>query len=163
VFRQLERRGEIRGGRFIAQVAGEQFAAEETVGQLRQVRDLPANEPWVVLSAADPLNLLGILVPGGRLPATHGGTLILEAGRYLAARSGSRIEFFTDVPIDKQAEYTRALLRGRRPPSDHEDAAAKRFADRLARRRAVKEAQSRQSDPRRDIPKPAPLPAPGPS
>ena len=158
VLRQLERRGEIRGGRFIAQVAGEQFAAEETVQQLRQVRDLPASEPWVVLSAADPLNLLGILSPGGRLAATHGGTLILEAGRYVAARSGDRIEFFTEIPAEKQAEYTRALVRGRRPPPDHEDVAAKRFADRLANRRAAKQAQKHPSDPRRDIPKPAIFP-----
>jgi ATP-dependent Lhr-like helicase len=167
VFRQLERRGEIRGGRFIAQVGGEQFAAEETVEQLRQVRDLPATEPWIVLSAADPLNLLGIVgrisnpSTGGRLPATHGGALVLEAGRYVAARSGAHIEFFADVPPEKQAEMTRALLRGRRPPEGHEDPAAKRFTDRLAHHRQSKAADNRHTAPRGDVPKPAVFPKRG--
>ncbi|MGH7082512.1 MAG: Lhr family helicase, partial [Acetobacteraceae bacterium] len=68
-YRRLEARGEIRGGRFVAGLSGEQFAAPEAVGLLREVRRRPREAEWVSLCAADPLNLLGILTPGSRLPA----------------------------------------------------------------------------------------------
>jgi hypothetical protein len=61
VYRRLEARGEIRGGRFVHGVAGEQFAVPEAVESLRRVRDQKANGDWLVLSACDPVNLFGIL------------------------------------------------------------------------------------------------------
>ncbi|HEX4268399.1 MAG TPA: DEAD/DEAH box helicase, partial [Steroidobacteraceae bacterium] len=60
-YRRLEARGEIRGGRFVAGLSGEQFAAPEAVGLLREVRRRPRETEWLSLSAADPLNLPGIL------------------------------------------------------------------------------------------------------
>jgi len=70
VYRRLEARGEIRGGRFAQAFSGEQFALPEAVDALRAVRKRPAEgEERVSLSACDPLNLVGILTPGARVPA----------------------------------------------------------------------------------------------
>src|SRR5262249_1148472 len=95
VLRRMELRGEIRGGRFITGVAGEQFGTEGVVGQLRQLRDEgPQESPdeWLVISAADPLNLCGILVPGPRVPATHKNALILRGGTFVAVKRAAEIE-----------------------------------------------------------------------
>ena len=67
VYRRLEARGEIRGGRFVAGFSGEQYALPEAIGALREARRQPASGEWVSLSGADPLNLAGILTPGPRL------------------------------------------------------------------------------------------------
>ena len=64
VYRRLEARGEIRGGRFVAGFSGEQFALPEAIGLLREMRRRPKSGEWVSLSGADPLNLVGILTPG---------------------------------------------------------------------------------------------------
>ena len=68
-FRRLEARGVICGGRFVLGCTGEQYASPEAVELLRQVRRLPRSGERVTLSAADPLNLTGVLVPGERVPA----------------------------------------------------------------------------------------------
>lgn len=83
-FRTLEDRGEVRGGRFVAGLVGEQFALPEAVEALRAVRRRPDVPEEVVLSAADPLCLVGILVPGVRLPAT--------AREVVAFRDGVAVE-----------------------------------------------------------------------
>src|SRR6185295_20255118 len=67
VYRRLEARGEIRGGRFVGGFGGEQFALPEAVGRLRAVRKMERIDELVVLSAADPLNLVGILTPQARV------------------------------------------------------------------------------------------------
>lgn len=67
IYRRLEARGEIRGGRFVGGFVGEQFALPEAVDALREIRRNDANEETVLVSAADPLNLLGIIVPGARV------------------------------------------------------------------------------------------------
>src|SRR5581483_12166993 len=64
VYRRLEARGEIRGGRFVATFAGEQYALPEAVGSLRDLRRKPEDGVLVAVSGADPLNLAGILTPG---------------------------------------------------------------------------------------------------
>jgi len=70
IYRKLEARGELRGGRFVQAFSGEQFALPEAVEALRAVRRLPkSGEERVSLSACDPLNLAGILTPGARVPA----------------------------------------------------------------------------------------------
>ncbi len=80
VLRRLEARGELRGGRFVAGPAGEQYALPEAVGALRAVRRAEAPGEHVAISAADPLNLTGLLVPGDRVPATAGNRLVLRDG-----------------------------------------------------------------------------------
>jgi ATP-dependent Lhr-like helicase len=70
--RRLEDRGEIRGGRFVSGFLGEQFALPIAVESLRAARNQQASGETVTISAADPLNLVGILVPGDRVPANSG-------------------------------------------------------------------------------------------
>jgi len=79
-FRRLEDRGEIRGGRFVDGFLGEQFALPVAVESLRVTRKLPATGEAITLSAADPLNLVGILVPGERVPAISGRTVNFRDG-----------------------------------------------------------------------------------
>ena len=67
VYRRLEGRGEIRGGRFVAGFSGEQFALPDAIGMLREIRRQPDADTWVAVSGADPLNLAGILTPGPKI------------------------------------------------------------------------------------------------
>jgi ATP-dependent Lhr-like helicase len=83
-FRRLEARGEIRGGRFVDGFLGEQFALPVAVESLRATRKLPPTGELVTISAADPLNLVGVVVPGERVPAI--------SGRYVSYRDGVAIE-----------------------------------------------------------------------
>ena len=81
-FRRLEDRGEIRGGRFIDGFLGEQFALPVAVESLRANRKLPMTGERVVLAAADPLNLVGIVIPGDRIPAISGRSVTLRNGQW---------------------------------------------------------------------------------
>jgi len=79
-FRRLEDRGEVRGGRFVSGFLGEQFALPAAVESLRAMRNLGPTGEVVTLAAADPLNLVGILLPGERVPALSGKVLRLRDG-----------------------------------------------------------------------------------
>ncbi len=79
-FRRLEDRGEIRGGRFVSSFIGEQFARPEAVESLRAMRRAPSAGATVTVAAADPLNLVGIIVPGERVPAVSGRTVAFRDG-----------------------------------------------------------------------------------
>jgi ATP-dependent Lhr-like helicase len=79
-FRRLEDRGEIRGGRFITSFIGEQFALPIAVESLRAMRNIPPTEEIITISAADPLNLAGIVVPGERVPAISGKHVSFKDG-----------------------------------------------------------------------------------
>ena len=72
VLRRMEARGELRGGRFVASVAGEQYALPEAVELARTVRRQPPKGERVQLAAVDPLNLTGVLLPGPRIAAQLG-------------------------------------------------------------------------------------------
>ena len=84
MFRRLEDRGEVRGGRFVSGFLGEQFALPEAVESLRAMRNLPSTGEVLVVSAADPLNLVGFIVPGERVPAI--------SGRYVKFRDGVAVD-----------------------------------------------------------------------
>jgi len=87
-FRRLEDRGEVRGGRFVDGFVGEQFALPSALESLRAARHADAaahrdallEAQSVALSAADPLNLVGIILPGERVPAISGKTITLREG-----------------------------------------------------------------------------------
>ncbi len=79
-FRRLEDRGEIRGGRFISGFIGEQFALPVAVESLRAMKNLPLTGEIITISAADPLNLAGIVVPGERVPAISGKYVSFKDG-----------------------------------------------------------------------------------
>jgi ATP-dependent Lhr-like helicase len=89
-FRRLEDRGEIRGGRFVDGFLGEQFALPVAVESVRGMRGLPLSGETTTLSAADPLNLVGILVPGERVPAISGRTVSYRDGVAVSA-AGSTV------------------------------------------------------------------------
>jgi ATP-dependent helicase Lhr and Lhr-like helicase len=91
VYRRLEARGEIRGGRFVAGFGGEQFAASDAVGRLRAVRKLERIGELVVLGGADPLNLVGVLTPEARVPAVYTNRVLLEDGLPIAALDGGDV------------------------------------------------------------------------
>jgi ATP-dependent Lhr-like helicase len=77
-FRRLEDRGDIRGGRFVNGFIGEQFATPTAVESLRAMRHRPPTGETLTFSAADPLNLVGIIVPGERVAAVAGRTVTLR-------------------------------------------------------------------------------------
>jgi ATP-dependent helicase Lhr and Lhr-like helicase len=92
MFRRLEARGNVRGGRFINGFGGEQFAVPEAVASLRESRLHPLNEA-VTVAAADPLNLAGVVVPGERPAAVPGKTVTFLSGAVRAVEANS-IESF---------------------------------------------------------------------
>jgi ATP-dependent Lhr-like helicase len=92
VFRRLEARGEIRGGRFIEPFGGEQFALGEAVTALRETRRSPGDDEWVVVSAADPLNLPAMNGAGKTIAAIGANRIVYRAGVPVAAALGRRVE-----------------------------------------------------------------------
>jgi len=79
-FRRLEDRGEIRGGRFVSGFIGEQFALPIAVESLRAMKSIQPSGETITISAADPLNLAGIIVPGERVPAISGKSVSFKDG-----------------------------------------------------------------------------------
>jgi ATP-dependent helicase Lhr and Lhr-like helicase len=113
--RRLEARGEIRGGRFIAGFSGEQYATPEAVGLLRETRRKPPTQQYLSLSAADPLNLLGILTPGARLASLAGNRLLYQDGLPLAVYAAGEVKFLETLAPKDQWEAQVALLRRQTP------------------------------------------------
>ena len=111
VYRRLEARGEIRGGRFVAGFSGEQYALPEAIGLLRETRRRPPSEQWISLSGADPLNLIGILTPGPRLAALTDNRLVYRDGIPVATLSGGKVEFLTTLDAKNQWEAEKRLVR----------------------------------------------------
>jgi ATP-dependent Lhr-like helicase len=111
VYRRMEARGEIRGGRFVAGFGGEQFAAPDAVGRLRAVRKMERIDELVVLSAADPLNLVGILTPGARVASVYKNKLLLKDGLPIAALEGGELRRLAESSFDD--DHLRSLLARR--------------------------------------------------
>ncbi|MBI4208055.1 MAG: DEAD/DEAH box helicase [Betaproteobacteria bacterium] len=111
VYRRLEARGEIRGGRFVAGFGGEQFAAPDAVGRLRAVRKREKTGELIALSAADPLNLAGILTPDARVAAITRNRILFRDGIAIAALEGGELRRLGDSELDN--ESLRALLARR--------------------------------------------------
>jgi ATP-dependent Lhr-like helicase len=126
VLRRMELRGEVRGGRFIARVGGEQFAIESAVARLRDLRDGGASREWALISAADPLNLAGILTDGPRIAAQHKSALVVQNGRCIATKVAGRIEMLAEIDPTQQLLIRKSLQVGRKlhppaamPPEPH--------------------------------------------
>jgi ATP-dependent helicase Lhr and Lhr-like helicase len=111
VYRKLESRGEIRGGRFVAGFTGEQFALPEAVGMLREVRRKPPSGSWISVSGADPLNLVGVLTPGPRLPALTGNRLLYRDGLPVAQLAAGEVQRLAALEDASEWEVRKALLR----------------------------------------------------
>jgi ATP-dependent Lhr-like helicase len=117
VYRRLEARGEIRGGRFVSGFAGEQYALPDAVGLLRDMRRKSASGEWVSLSGADPLNLAGILTPGAKLGALTGNRLLYRDGLPAAFLAGGAVQFLETLDPASEWEARKTLLRGAMPSS----------------------------------------------
>jgi ATP-dependent Lhr-like helicase len=113
--RRLEARGEIRGGRFVAGFSGEQYAAPEAIALLREARRQAAQGQLVAVSGADPLNLVGILTPGARLPSLSGNRVLYRDGVPIALLSGGEVGFLTELAPPEQWQAQNALLRRQVP------------------------------------------------
>jgi ATP-dependent Lhr-like helicase len=121
--RRMEARGEIRGGRFVGGFSGEQYALPEAVGLLRAVRkDGPRGE-LVAVSGADPLNLVGTVVPGDQVPAHAGNRVLYRDGVPVAVVEGrgdggraTRVRLLVDATDEEARTFETALVRRRPAP-----------------------------------------------
>jgi ATP-dependent helicase Lhr and Lhr-like helicase len=113
VFRRLEAQGKIRGGRFVAGMAGEQYALTDAVTAMRAVRRQEAKGDLVSLSGADPLNLTGIVTPGARVPALTNNRVLYRDGVPVATHAAGQSEFLVTMEPGKEWEARQTLLRKR--------------------------------------------------
>jgi len=138
VYRRLEARGEIRGGRFASGFGGEQFAAADAVGRLRAVRKQARSGELVVLSASDPLNLVGVLTPDARVAASGRNRMLFRDGLAIAAMEGGRLRRLAESDMDD--ETLRSLLARRAGVRELRDwlrAPTQRELERTQKRRAA--------------------------
>jgi ATP-dependent Lhr-like helicase len=109
--RRLEARGEIRGGRFIAGLSGEQYALPEAVGALREIRRKPPSDQDVSLSAVDPLNLTGLLTAGPRVPALTANRVLYRDGLPVATLISGEVRFLVEMDAAACWQAQNALIR----------------------------------------------------
>jgi len=109
VCRRWELQGKVRGGRFVRGVGGEQYARPEAVQLLRQLRDTDPTGEVVVISGADPLNLVGIVIPGDRVTASPKNALAFCDGHFVAALVGGEVRW-NDADEEAAALLARAAL-----------------------------------------------------
>jgi ATP-dependent Lhr-like helicase len=117
VYRRLEGRGEVRGGRFVSGMSGEQFALPEAVGQLRAVRRQPASGRLIAVGAADPLNLAGIITPGERVAAVARGRVLYRDGVPVLALERGEVRPLGAASGAPTADMVQALVRKRLTPA----------------------------------------------
>jgi ATP-dependent Lhr-like helicase len=142
IYHRLEARGEIRGGRFVAGISGEQFALPEAVGMLRAIRRTRtgamdfglrspaqvANDPnleaqaaagqesLISVSAADPLNLVGIITPGGRVTAHTSNRILYRNGEPITVLESGETRFLVELSRTMEWKAKSALMRKATPP-----------------------------------------------
>jgi len=114
--RRLEARGEIRGGRFVAGVAGEQFALNEAVSALRSIRRKEPDGALISVSAADPLNLIGIVLPGPRVPVIPTNRILYRDGAPIAILEAGQERYLVELGIAEQWPVRKALIHRPVPP-----------------------------------------------
>ncbi len=117
IYHRLEARGEIRGGRFVAGISGEQFALPEAVGMVRSIRRAPALETMISVSAADPLNLIGMITPGPRITAHTANRVLYRDGAPVAVLESAETKFLMELSRATEWKAKAALLRKATPPA----------------------------------------------
>ena len=115
VCRRLEAQGEIRGGYFVEGCSGQQFASPEAVALLRKQKNETRVLPAVVISATDPLNLVGTVLPGERVPALHTNRILFRNGLPVAKQLNGVTTYLTNVEPDARWEIDNLLARRRNP------------------------------------------------
>lgn len=113
VLRRLEARGHLRGGRFVAGVTGEQFALPEAVSELRDTRRTKGAGELVMVSGADPLNLVGTLLPGARVPAVAGNRVLYRDGIAVAAMVSGELRLLANLAPEEALEVQEMLVQRR--------------------------------------------------
>ena len=111
VYRRLEARGELRGGRFVQGFAGEQYALPEAVGILRDIRKLPKSGELNAIGSVDPLNLTGIITGADRIPAQPGQRLLYRDGVPLAYGSNYKVTFVQKIEAEDEWALRTALIK----------------------------------------------------
>ena len=104
VLRRMEARGEVRGGYFVSGMSGEQYALPEALQLLRRHREPPAQDVYVALSAADPLNFTGTILPGDRIPAIAAHRILFRNAIPVAVQEGRTIRAIGDFALTPEAE-----------------------------------------------------------
>lgn len=110
-FHRLEARGEIRGGRFVSGLAGEQFALPEAIPLLREVRRRPHDGSLVAVCGVDPLNLAGTLLPGPKVAALSGNRLVYRDGLPAAAEIGGTQQLWMELAPDEAQALRNKLVQ----------------------------------------------------
>ncbi|HUR81225.1 MAG TPA: ATP-dependent DNA helicase, partial [Thermoanaerobaculia bacterium] len=113
VYRRMEARGDLRGGRFVNGMSGEQFALPEAVERMREIRRTAHDGTMIVVSAADPLNLTGIITPGDRIRAAHGTRIAWRDGVAVSVMEGDYVRPLTELASEDALNAAHALA-GRR-------------------------------------------------
>ena len=116
VYRRLEARGEIRGGRFVGGHSGEQYALPEAVGMLRSIRRSAPSGLLVSVSAADPLNLVGLITPGDRVTSASANRVLYRDGEAIAILESKEIRFLTQLESASEWKARNALVQRHIPP-----------------------------------------------
>ena len=115
VLRRMEDRGEVRGGRFVERW-GEQYALPEAVTVIRSLKREKRRGELVSVSACDPVNLVGVVTPGRRIPAVPGNRILFRDGVHIARYEGKTVQF-EEKPDRKTAwKIQKALVRKHVPP-----------------------------------------------
>jgi len=103
-FHRMEARGLIRGGRFVNGLSGEQFALPEALALLRDVRKRDRDGQFVCVCGADPLNIVGTILPGEKVPALVGNRIALRDGACVATLIAGKFDFEPQLtPAEKEA------------------------------------------------------------
>jgi ATP-dependent Lhr-like helicase len=117
VLRRMEARGEIRGGRFVDGFAGEQFAHADVIPALRKLRDSGKQTELITLSAADPLNVVGRILRGTKLPTRTSNRVLLRDGAAVAVLNSNKVVFLGDVADAERWALQQSLISVSTPPS----------------------------------------------
>jgi ATP-dependent Lhr-like helicase len=107
----MEARGEVRGGRFVDGVWGEQFALAEAVAKMRSLKKEEKKGVLVCISAADPLNLQGVITPGRKIPSYLGNRILFRDGIPVAVYESEEVNFLIPVDNSEKWELQNALIR----------------------------------------------------
>ncbi len=119
VYRRMEARGELRGGRFVQGFAGEQFALPQAMQSLRKIRNQAKDGKLVAIAATDPLNLTGSVTAGDRVTRQPKNRILYRDGVPIATSIAGEINFLESIPPEMQWEIKTTLVRQAKPAQFH--------------------------------------------
>ncbi len=111
ILRRMEARGDLRGGRFVANQYGEQFGRPEAIQLLRKLGKEPEQKEHIVISAVDPLNLIGIITPGKKVNSIVGNRILFQNGLAVAILTGKEVQFLHPIEEPLQWEIKQRLIQ----------------------------------------------------